>query len=115
MPRILCGAPHEHLPPGGAVVAQTHLFVMSRRFTEPQGGHIEGFETVLLEPHGGDLGGFILVRGTREQLDAIRNDDDLRRRIARGDLLVERLGVIRATLADGLEQLMSEYQDLLDK
>jgi len=78
-------------------------------------GRIESFETVLLDPHGGDLTGFILVRGTREQLDEIRNDDELRRRIARGDLLVERLGVVRATLGDGLPQLMNEYQELLDE
>ena len=29
---------------------------------------IESFEPVFLEPHGGDLGGFILIRGDAEKL-----------------------------------------------
>jgi hypothetical protein len=30
-----------------------------------QDGEIESFDTAILEPHGGDLGGFILLRGAR--------------------------------------------------
>ena len=33
-----------------------------------QEGVIEGFETAILEPHGGDLQGFVLVRGSEERL-----------------------------------------------
>src|SRR5918997_5764113 len=40
-----------------------------------QEGRIEGFETVFLEPHGGDLSGFILLRGSEEQMDAVQRDD----------------------------------------
>lgn len=39
-------------------------------------GQIASFEAVLLEPHGGDLGGFFLLRGDGEQLDRLRRDDD---------------------------------------
>ncbi len=31
-------------------------------------GKIEGFEVVLLAPHGGDLAGFALLRGSAEQI-----------------------------------------------
>ncbi len=33
-----------------------------------QQGEIAGVEPFFLEPHGGDLGGFFLVRGDRDQL-----------------------------------------------
>ena len=80
-----------------------------------QEGRIESFETAILEPHGGDLAGFILLRGTREQLNEVRNDEEFRRRVARAGLIVERLGVVPATLGDGLQQLMSVYQEVLDE
>jgi hypothetical protein len=36
---------------------------------------IEGFEPVFLRPHGGDLNGFILVRGDAATLNAVRATD----------------------------------------
>jgi hypothetical protein len=80
-----------------------------------QDGRIESFETVLLDAHGGDLTGFILVRGTREQVNDARNDEDFRRRVARGGMVVERLGVVGATLGDGLPRVMAMYDQVLDE
>ena len=34
-----------------------------------QEGQIDSFEPVLIAPHGGDLGGFVLLRGERAKLD----------------------------------------------
>ena len=34
-------------------------------------GRVESFEPCLLQPHGGGLAGFMLVRGARAQLDAV--------------------------------------------
>ena len=36
-------------------------------------GRIESFEVCLLQPHGGELGGFELIRGSEEQIDALRS------------------------------------------
>jgi hypothetical protein len=80
-----------------------------------QEGRIESFETVLLEPHGGDLAGFILVRGAREQVDAARVDEEFRRRVVRAGMLLNGLGVVSATLGDGLQQAASLYQQVLDE
>ena len=41
-----------------------------------QEGVIEGFETAILEPHGGDLQGFVLVRGSEARLAQLRVDDE---------------------------------------
>jgi hypothetical protein len=75
-----------------------------------QDGRIESFEVVLLYPHGGDLGGFALLRGSHEQLNEVGGDEEFLRLTARAGLIVERLGVVRAVLGDGLEQQIGIYQ-----
>jgi hypothetical protein len=74
-------------------------------------GRIESFELSLLQPHGGDLDGFALLRGSEEQIDAIRRDDDFTRLMQRADLIVDNLGIIPALLGDGLAQGISIYQE----
>jgi hypothetical protein len=75
-----------------------------------QEGRIESFETVLLEPHGGDLAGFFLLRGSSQQVAELRVDDDFDRLTTRAGLVVDRLGVVGASLGDGLESTIGTYQ-----
>lgn len=74
-------------------------------------GRIEDFEVVFLEPHGGDLGGFTLIRGSTEQMDALRDDDEFLRQMTRADLHVENLGVVHAALGDGIARQMAIYTE----
>jgi len=74
-------------------------------------GKIEDFEVVLLAPHGGDLQGYVLLRGNAEQLNALRDDDEFQRRNARADQIVEGLGVIDAALGEGIGRAMGIYTD----
>jgi hypothetical protein len=74
-------------------------------------GRIEDFEICFLEPHGGDLNGFMLVRGNTEQIDAVRADDDFLRHMTRADLLVENLGIIDAALGEGIARQMAVFQE----
>jgi hypothetical protein len=76
-----------------------------------QEGVIEGFETVLLEPHGGDLQGFILLRGSQEKLAQLRVDDEFNRMSTRASQIIDGLGVVGAALGDGLQQAISTYQE----
>ncbi len=76
-----------------------------------QDGKIESWEVVLLEPHGGDLAGFVLLRGTEEQMSAVRYDEEFGRRTQRADLIVEGMGVVGALLGEGLAQGMGVYQE----
>ena len=71
---------------------------------------IEDFETAILEPDGGDLQGFILLRGGQEKLAQLRVDDEFVRMSTRAGLIVEGLGVTGASLGDGLEQAITTYQ-----
>src|SRR5690348_17867761 len=61
-----------------------------------QQGEIESFEPVQLEPHGGDLAGFLLVRGDQEKLSQLRTREEFLRLNNRAGLVVENLGVLGA-------------------
>ena len=80
-----------------------------------QEGAIESFETALLEPHGGDLQGFIILRGSEARLAELRVDDEFVRLSTRASLVVEGVGVIGAALADGLEQAIGTYQQAVSE
>ena len=69
-----------------------------------QDGHIEGFDAWFLSPHGGDLNGFILLRGERERLDEIERSPEFERLQTRAGMIAERTGTLhdtRATLWPG--------------
>jgi hypothetical protein len=76
-----------------------------------QEGRIESFEVFLLEPHGGDLSGFVVLRGTPEQIDAVQRDPDFERQIARAGMIVQSLGVVRAYLGDSLGRQIALYEE----
>jgi hypothetical protein len=76
-------------------------------------GRIESFEVGILEPHGGDLAGFVLLRGERQKLSQLRVDAEFERLTVRAILLVDGLGIIGASLGDGLTQVISTYQEEL--
>ena len=75
-----------------------------------QQGEIAGFEPFFLEPHGGDLGGFILVRGERDQLARLRTSEAFLRLIQRASFVVHRIGVVAAFTGDELTRQLGEFQ-----
>ena len=74
-------------------------------------GRIESFEVCLLEPHGGELGGFALLRGSEEQMDAVHRDEDFERAMTKASLIVDDLGVVPAAVGEGLGRQMAIYQE----
>jgi hypothetical protein len=74
-------------------------------------GGIESFEVCFLEPHGGDLAGFCLVRGTTEQMNVLDDHEEFLHHMTRASLRVENLGVVRAALGEGVARQMSIYQE----
>lgn len=74
-----------------------------------QQGEIESFEAVALEPHGGDLQGFLLVRGDGEKLSRLRTTQEYTSLNLRAGLVVERFGVVGAYIGEDLNRLFSEF------
>jgi hypothetical protein len=76
-----------------------------------QQGTIDSFEPFALEPHGGDLLGFMIVKGDRDKLDRLRHEDQFQRLNERGGLVVEHFGVVRAVTGDELMQSLQRFQE----
>jgi hypothetical protein len=76
-------------------------------------GRIEDFEVALLDPHGGELLGYVMLRGSEDQIDAVRRDDDFQRLMIKGSLVVDDLGMIPALIGEGLARAMAMYQEEL--
>jgi hypothetical protein len=79
-----------------------------------QDGKVESVEPWFLAPHGGDLAGFILLRGASQQLAELRIDDEFERLTARAGMVVGGLGVVGAYLGDGLERAIGLYRQAVD-
>jgi hypothetical protein len=80
-----------------------------------QSGEIESFEPVLLEPHGGELGGFFLLRGDRDKLAHLRSSDEFARQTLRGQLIADNLGVVGAVLGERLISEMATFAQQVDE
>ena len=74
-------------------------------------GAIESFEPVFLEPHGGDLGGFILIRGDAAKLSELRVSEEFTQFIIRAGLCVENIGVVGADMAERLQRQVAFYTE----
>jgi hypothetical protein len=74
-------------------------------------GEIESFEPVFLEPHGGDLGGFILLRGEPEKLAALRVSEEFVQFTIRTSLIVDSFGVVGADLGGRLQSQIEYYTE----
>jgi hypothetical protein len=75
-----------------------------------QDGRIEGFDAWFLGPHGGDLAGFILLRGDREQLDEVQRSPAFELLQTRAGMVVDRVGVVNAYTGDALGRLVGQFQ-----
>lgn len=80
-----------------------------------QEGEIESFEPVLLEPHGGELGGYFLLRGDRDKLDRVRASKEFQRHTERGQICVEHIGVVGAALGGELMSQLAVFSEQLDE
>lgn len=82
-----------------------------------QSGQIEGFEAFALDPHGGDLVGFALLKGDRSKLAQIRLSDDFVRINGRAQLAVHSFGVVNGVTGAEMQRLFgmleAQVRDLL--
>jgi hypothetical protein len=77
-----------------------------------QSGQIERFDAFLLDPHGGDLAGFIMMYGEQSALDSIRSSHEFRRVVTRASAVVDNVGVVSAHTGDALGELMGLFGEV---
>lgn len=74
-----------------------------------QAREIDGFEPFALQPHGGDLAGFLLVRGEHEKLARLLVNEEFVRLNTRAQLVVENFGVVLAHTGEDLQRLFADF------
>lgn len=74
-----------------------------------ESGQIESWDAVLLEPHGGDLGGFFLLWGERDAIAHVRSGDDFVRLTVRAQQIVNHFGVVGAGRGGRIETQMGLF------
>jgi hypothetical protein len=79
-----------------------------------QDGRIEGFDAVLLTPNG-ELGGYIQVHGTAQQIAAVREDDEFVRNSLDAELCVDQIRHIDGYANEGVARMMALYQEAISK
>ena len=72
-------------------------------------GEIESFDAVLLDVHGGDLGGFFLLKGEREKLARVRASEEMERLLVRANLIVEGLGAVGGFTGEGIARRLAVF------
>lgn len=77
--------------------------------SQQDSGAIEGFEPVLLAAHGGDLNGFVVVRGSESQLEKLRAEENFTEWVTRAVINVDRFGVIAGWRGNELTAQMQRY------
>jgi hypothetical protein len=80
--------------------------------TQQRAGSIESFEVVLLEPRGGSLNGFFLIRGQPDKLEAVSSSDEWMRQQTKAimnlqDISIAR-GVTGALVGERMKMWMEE-------
>ncbi|MEA2310772.1 MAG: hypothetical protein QOE28_740 [Solirubrobacteraceae bacterium] len=78
-------------------------------------GRIAGMDACLLDPHGGELGGFFMVHGSKDQCSALQMDDEFRRASIDATLIVDHFGVVPAVTGEAVGEEMGLYMEAVAK
>jgi hypothetical protein len=78
-------------------------------------GRIESFEPVILAAHGGDLNGFILLKGEVEKLKEVRQDDTFINLTIESNYCLDGFGIIPGYIGDGLTDVFSRWTRLISE
>jgi hypothetical protein len=74
---------------------------------------IERFDIVILKPQTTELGGFFLIQGTQEQIDALRHDADFQVWVNRVQLVADQVGIVDAWVDEGITEAADLYAEAL--
>jgi hypothetical protein len=78
-------------------------------------GRISGFEPFVLRAHGDlrDLRGFMIIRGTAEQIATLRRDDAFLAYVQRAKELMNDVGVDELYLGEALRHILEPFETRL--
>jgi hypothetical protein len=93
------------------------LFGTAVNFYESQkkAGTISAHEHFFLDPHGGDLNGFTVLRGERNKLSTMLNSDEWHTISAKAVITLEGFGAIHGVTGEGIQKRMGLYSSSIPK
>jgi hypothetical protein len=105
------------LPTNGREKQALDLLNESREYLEnlSQQRRIERFDIAILKPQTTELGGFILIQGSHEQIDSLRHDADFQVWLNRVQLVADRVGIVDTWVDEGIAEATALYQEALRK
>ena len=79
-----------------------------------QDGRIESFDVALFAANS-ELNGYIELHGSHEQLDAAQQDEEFRRALYAGSLIVDELKMADGYTNEGIAREMTLYQNAISR
>jgi hypothetical protein len=79
-----------------------------------QEGRIDSFDVSLLTPNG-DIDGFIMIRGSGEQIASLRDDEEFQRNTVDATLAVDKIRHIDGHTNEGIAPQMQMYIEAISK
>ena len=76
-------------------------------------GKIESFESVMLMPHGGDLNGFILIRGDAKKLAEINDDPAAVELRVEANYCLSGFGTVFGYAGESLTKMFAQWAKLV--
>jgi hypothetical protein len=76
-----------------------------------ENGTIQSFDTVFLDPHGGDMNGFFLIRGETKALDELISSTEWVAHMTRAALHLEGSGVVRGVTGELVMKRMNLWTE----
>ena len=91
------------------------LFQKSMEYWEKQKseGQIEDYEPVILTHHGGDLNGFVMIRGDAEKLSEVQKDGTFLDLTMEASYCLEGYGVIIGYVGEGVTDGFTRWAKLI--
>lgn len=100
--------------PGRERVSKSHFEEFVGYLTGLQkGSQIESFDVAFLNPHGGDMNGFFLIRGSDGGLDAMMSSADWVKHITRANLHLQGAGAVKAVTGKLVAERMALWSSLI--
>jgi len=76
-------------------------------------GRIESFDAVILSAHGGDLNGFVVLKGDAMKLAEIRREDTFLQQVIEGGYCLQGYGVVPGYIGPGVTKILSQWSKLI--
>ena len=76
-------------------------------------GRIERFDAAILKPQSDEIGGFVLIQGTRQQIDSLHNDKEFETYVFEVQAIADNVNIFEAWVGDGMSYAFGLYEDAL--